>query len=118
MPSPLPVLLDCDPGHDDAVAILLAAARPDAIDLRAVTTVGGNAELQKVTLNARRVLTLAGVTDVPVAAGAAGPRRGDLMTALEVHGQTGLDGADLPEPAMELDPRGAVELMEASGPAT
>ena len=117
MPAPRPVLLDCDPGHDDAIAILLAAGRPDAIDLRAVTTVGGNAELQKVTLNARRVLTLAGVTDVPVAAGAAGPRRGDLMTALDVHGESGLDGAVLPEPAMELDARSAVELMIDRGPA-
>jgi len=115
---PTPVLLDCDPGHDDAIAILLAAGRSDAIDLRAVTTVGGNAELEKVTLNARRVLTLAGVDDVPVAAGAAGPRRGDLVTALDVHGQSGLDGAELPEPAMELDPRGAVELMAERGPAT
>ncbi|MEN3281192.1 MAG: inosine/uridine nucleosidase [Solirubrobacteraceae bacterium] len=115
---PTPVLLDCDPGHDDAIAILLAAAHRDAIDLRAVTTVGGNAELEKVTLNARRVLTLAGVHDVPVAAGAAGPRRGDLMTALDVHGQTGLDGAELPEPAMDVDPRGAVELMAERGPAT
>jgi inosine-uridine nucleoside N-ribohydrolase len=115
---PTPVLLDCDPGHDDAIAILLACARRDAVDLRAVTTVGGNAELEKVTLNARRVLTLAGTSDVPVAAGAAGPRRGDLLTALDVHGQTGLDGAELPEPAMGLDPRGAVELMAASGPAT
>ena len=115
---PTPVLLDCDPGHDDAIAILLAAGRRDAVDLRAVTTVGGNAELEKVTLNARRVLTLAGVEDVPIAAGAAGPRRGDLVTALEVHGQSGLDGADLPEPAMEVDPRGAVELMAEQGPAT
>jgi inosine-uridine nucleoside N-ribohydrolase len=115
---PTPVLLDCDPGHDDAIAILLAAGRRDAVDLRAVTTVGGNAELEKVTLNARRVLTLAGVEDVPIAAGAAGPRRGDLITALEVHGQSGLDGADLPEPAMEVDPRGAVELMAERGPAT
>ncbi|HEX5900397.1 MAG TPA: nucleoside hydrolase [Solirubrobacteraceae bacterium] len=118
MPTSLPVLLDCDPGHDDAVAILLAAGRPDAIDLRAVTTVGGNAELQKVTLNARRVLTLAGATGVPIAAGAAGPRRGDLITALDVHGQSGLDGAELPEPAMALDPRRADELMAAHGPAT
>jgi inosine-uridine nucleoside N-ribohydrolase len=118
MPGPRPILLDCDPGHDDAVAILLAAGRPDAVDLRAVTTVAGNAELQKVTLNARRVLTLAGVTDVPVAAGAAGPRRGDLITALEVHGESGLDGAELPEPAMALDPREAIELMADRGPAT
>ena len=115
---PTPVLLDCDPGHDDAIAILLAAGRRDAVDLRAVTTVGGNAELEKVTLNARRVLTLAGVEDVPIAAGAAGPRRGDLVTALEVHGQSGLDGADLPEPAMEVDTRSAVELMAERGPAT
>ena len=115
---PTPVLLDCDPGHDDAIAILLAAGRRDAVDLRAVTTVGGNAELEKVTLNARRVLTLAGVADVPIAAGAGRPRRGDLVTALEVHGQSGLDGADLPEPAMEVDPRGAVELMAERGPAT
>ncbi|HEX5900048.1 MAG TPA: nucleoside hydrolase [Solirubrobacteraceae bacterium] len=118
MPAARPLLLDCDPGHDDAIAILLGAGRPDAVDLRAVTTVGGNAELEKVTLNARRVLTLAGVTGVPVAAGAAGPRRGDLITALEVHGQSGLDGAELPEPAMALDPRGAVELMADRGPAT
>jgi inosine-uridine nucleoside N-ribohydrolase len=118
MSAPRPILLDCDPGHDDAVAILLAAGRPDAVDVRAVTTVGGNAELQKVTLNARRVLTLAGVTDVPVAAGAAGPRRGDLITALEVHGESGLDGAELPEPAMALDPREAIELMADRGPAT
>jgi inosine-uridine nucleoside N-ribohydrolase len=118
MPGARPILLDCDPGHDDAVAILLAAGRRDAVDLRAVTTVGGNAELTKVTLNARRVLTLAGVTDVPVAAGAAGPRRGDLITALEVHGESGLDGAELPEPAIALDPRAAVELMVERGPAT
>jgi purine nucleosidase/pyrimidine-specific ribonucleoside hydrolase len=113
-----PVLLDCDPGHDDAIAILLAAGRRDAIDLRAVTTVAGNAELDKVTLNARRVMTLAGLDDVPLAAGAARPRRGDLLTALDVHGVSGLDGAELPDPAVAVDPRGAVELMADSGPAT
>jgi inosine-uridine nucleoside N-ribohydrolase len=113
-----PIVLDCDPGHDDAIAILLAAGRREAVDLRAVTTVAGNAELEKVTVNARRVMTLAGLTDVPVAAGAPGPRRGDLVTALDVHGVSGLDGAVLPEPAVELDPRDALELMAASGPAT
>jgi inosine-uridine nucleoside N-ribohydrolase len=118
MPTRRPVLLDCDPGHDDAIAILLAAGRPDALDLRAVTTVAGNAELQKVTLNARQVMTLAGLHDVPVAAGAAKPRNGELMTALDVHGESGLDGAQLPDPVVELDPRGAVELMAACGPAT
>lgn len=118
MVPPTPVLLDCDPGHDDAIALLLAAGRPDVIDLRGVTTVGGNAELEKVTLNARRVLTLAGADGVPVAAGAAAPRAGALMTALDVHGESGLDGASLPEPSAPLDPRGAVELMAACGPAT
>jgi inosine-uridine nucleoside N-ribohydrolase len=109
--------LDCYPGHDDAIAILVAAGHP-AADLRAITTVAGNAELAKTTLNARRVATLAGLHDVPLAAGAAGPRRGELVTALEVHGDSGLDGADLPEPAVELDPRPAVELLAALGPTT
>ncbi len=115
---PRPVLLDCDPGHDDAIAILLAAGRRDAVDLRAVTTVAGNAELDKVTVNARRVMTLAGLVDVPVAAGAAGPLRGELVTAPDIHGETGLDGAELPEPTVALDGRDAVELMAASGPST
>jgi inosine-uridine nucleoside N-ribohydrolase len=118
MPSPRPVLLDCDPGHDDALAILLAAGRPDAIDLRAVTTVAGNADLDKVTLNARRVLALAGVDEVPLAAGAAGPRRGELVTAPDIHGESGLDGAELPEAVVETDPRGAITLMAERGPAT
>jgi inosine/uridine nucleosidase len=119
MPAATPILLDCDPGHDDAIAILLAAGRRDAVDLRAITTVAGNAELDRVTLNARRVMTLAGLGDVPVAAGAAGPLRGDpLVTALDIHGTSGLDGAPLPAPVVELDPRGAVELMAARGPAT
>src|ERR1700759_1784971 len=118
MSAPRRGLLDCDPAHDDAGAILLAAGRRDAIDLRAVTTVGGNAELDKVTLNARRVMTLAGLHDVPVAAGAAGPRRGDLITALDVHGESGLDGAELPEPTVALDERDALTLMVDRGPAT
>jgi inosine-uridine nucleoside N-ribohydrolase len=117
MPSAHPVLLDCDPGHDDAVTILLAAGW-DAVDLRCVTTVGGNAELDKVTRNARAVMSLAGLHGVPVAAGAAGPRRGTLVTALDVHGESGLDGAVLPEPTIALDPRSAVDLLAASAPGT
>jgi len=106
----VPVLLDCDPGHDDAFAILLAAGSPDC-DLRAITTVGGNGTLEAVTDNALRVCTLAGIRDVPIAAGAAGPLRGELRTAADVHGDSGLDGPPLPEPEVELDPRPAVELM-------
>ncbi len=106
---PVPCILDCDPGHDDAIAILLAAAHP-ALDLRAITTVGGNAPLDKVTLNARRVCTLAGIR-VPIAAGAEGPREGTLEPAADVHGESGLDGPELPAPDVALDARPAVELI-------
>jgi purine nucleosidase/pyrimidine-specific ribonucleoside hydrolase len=74
MPA-IPLVLDCDPGHDDMVAILLAAGSP-AIDLRAITTVGGNGRLEQVTRNALLTCTLAGIHDVPVAAGCAGPCSG------------------------------------------
>jgi purine nucleosidase len=106
----LACILDCDPGHDDAIAILLAAGTP-GVDLRAITTVGGNGTLEKVTLNARRVATLAGLRGVPVAAGAAGPLRGELETAPTVHGESALDGPELPEPQVALDPRAADELI-------
>src|SRR3954464_14271788 len=105
-----PILLDCDPGHDDAVAMLLAAGS-DAIDLRAITTVAGNCPLDLATRNARRVAALAGLS-VPIAAGAAGPRAGELVTAPDIHGETGLDGHDLTEEA-PLESRSALELMSA-----
>jgi len=108
----VPILLDCDPGHDDAVAILLAAGN-DAVDLRAITTVAGNCPLDLATRNARRVAALAGL-DVPIAAGAAGPRVGELVTAPDIHGETGLDGHDLTEEA-PLDDRTA--LISSSRPA-
>ncbi len=106
----VPCILDCDPGHDDAIAILLAAAHP-ALELRAITTVGGNAPLDKVTLNARRICTLAGIRGVPIAAGAEGPADGVLEPAADVHGESGLDGPELPAPDVELDPRPAVDLI-------
>jgi purine nucleosidase/pyrimidine-specific ribonucleoside hydrolase len=106
----VPCILDCDPGHDDAVAILLAAASP-ALDLRAITTVAGNGTLDKVTRNARAVCTLAGIADVPVAAGADRPLRRPLETAAHVHGESALDGPELPEPGIPLDERPAVRLM-------
>jgi purine nucleosidase len=107
---PRPCVLDCDPGHDDAIALLLAAAHP-ALDLRAITTVGGNGVLEAVTLNARRVCTLAGIRGVPVAAGAAGPRRGVLEPAADVHGKSALDGPPLPDPDFDLDGRPGVDLL-------
>jgi pyrimidine-specific ribonucleoside hydrolase len=107
----VPTVLDCDPGHDDAVALLLAAA-DDAIDLVAVTTVAGNCPLDLATRNARAVAALAGLTDVPVAAGADGPLQGELVTAPDIHGETGLDGYDLTTGLAPLDPRPAQTLLQ------
>jgi inosine-uridine nucleoside N-ribohydrolase len=97
-----PVVLDCDPGHDDAIAILLALASPE-LDVLGITTVAGNQTIEKTTRNAQIVLALAGRGDVPVARGAAKPLVRDLRTAPNVHGETGLDGpTDLPEPSNSL----------------
>jgi len=106
----IPVLLDCDPGHDDAFAIMLAAASP-AIDLLGITTVAGNQTLPKTTLNARRVCTVAGITSVPIAAGRAQPLHGQLRAAADIHGETGLDGPAFGEPAVPVEPAAAVEFM-------
>jgi purine nucleosidase/pyrimidine-specific ribonucleoside hydrolase len=104
------VLLDCDPGHDDALAILLAAASP-AIDLLGITTVAGNQTLPKTTLNARRVCTVAGITSVPIAAGRDRPRHGPLRAAADIHGETGLDGPAFGEPVVQVEPADAIEFM-------
>jgi len=93
-----PVLIDCDPGHDDAMALLLALASPE-LDLLGVTTVHGNTTLDKSTANALRVLEFAGRGDVPVAAGADRPLVREPRVADHVHGKSGLDGPDLPPPA-------------------
>jgi purine nucleosidase len=106
----IPVVLDCDPGHDDAFAILLAAGDP-RLDLRAITTVAGNQTLEKTTLNARRVCTVAGITDVPIAAGCDRPLHGELRTAPEVHGDSGLDGPSFGEPTVDVEDAHAVELL-------
>lgn len=107
---PRKIILDCDPGHDDAIAILLAHGNPE-IDLAAITTVAGNQTLPKVTRNALRMCTVARITDVPVAAGCAGPLVREQIIAPEVHGESGLDGPSFPEPTVELDPRHAVDLI-------
>jgi inosine-uridine nucleoside N-ribohydrolase len=93
----VPIVMDCDPGHDDAMAILLALASPE-VELRAITTVAGNQTLDKTTRNALVVLEVAGRTDVPVAAGADRPLRRPLRTDPAVHGESGLDGPVLPQP--------------------
>jgi pyrimidine-specific ribonucleoside hydrolase len=107
------VIIDCDPGHDDALAITLALARPE-LEVLGITTVGGNAPLAATTLNALRVLALLGRADVPVAAGASQPLVRLLETAPEVHGVSGLDGADLPDPVSSPRPEGALEFLRAT----
>ncbi|HEX7254948.1 MAG TPA: nucleoside hydrolase [Gaiellaceae bacterium] len=89
------LLVDCDPGHDDAIALLLALASRE-VELLGVTTVAGNQTLEKTTANALRILEFAGRTDVPVAAGANRPLLREPFVARHVHGETGLDGPDLP----------------------
>lgn len=107
---PRPIILDCDPGHDDAVALLLAHGSPE-VELLAVTTVAGNQDLDKVTRNALAVARVAGLAGVPVAAGADRPLVRVRDHAASIHGESGLDGPVLPEPAQALDPRHAVDLI-------
>ncbi|WP_354156433.1 nucleoside hydrolase [Arthrobacter sp. UYEF6] len=109
-PARKKIILDCDPGHDDAVAILLAHGNPD-IELLAVTTVVGNQTLEKVTRNALAVGTIAGITGVPFAAGCGRPLVRTIETAPSIHGETGMDGPAQPESTIELDPRHAVDLI-------
>src|SRR5262249_12975159 len=92
------IVIDCDPGHDDAMAILLALASPE-VELIGVTTVAGNQTLDKTTRNALVTLEIAGRSDIPVLAGADAPLKRALRTAAHVHGETGLDGPVLPEPS-------------------
>lgn len=108
--SGIPVIIDCDPGHDDVFALWLAAGHP-GVELQAVTTVGGNVPLRHTARNARIALTVAGIQDVPVAAGADRPLVRELQTAEWIHGENGLGGPSLPEPTVPLDPRTATELM-------
>ena len=104
------ILLDCDPGHDDAIALMLALASPE-LDLLGVTTVAGNQTLEKTTANAIRLLEFAGRDDIAVAAGADRPLVREQYVASYVHGETGLDGPDLPPAkAAPLD-RHAVDFL-------
>ncbi len=105
-----PVILDGDPGHDDAIAWVLAAAS-DEFDIKAITTVAGNQTLEKVTYNARRIAALLHL-DIEVAKGRNRPLCGDLIIAPNFHGETGLDGPALPEPRNELSKLSAIEMME------
>ena len=110
-----PIIIDCDPGHDDAFALMLAVASPE-LELVGVTTVAGNQTLEKTTANALRVLELCGRGDVPVAAGAADPLVRARDVAAHVHGETGLDGPDLPPPASSPSREHAVDFLARADP--
>jgi purine nucleosidase len=105
------IILDCDPGQDDAIAILLALGSPDEIELLGITTVAGNVPLGLTRMNARKMVELAGRADVPVWAGCDRPLVRALETAEYVHGETGLNGAVLPEPVTALQPGHAVDAI-------
>ena len=104
------ILLDCDPGHDDAIALLLAVASPE-LELLGVTTVAGNQTLDKTTANAVRVLDLVGRDELPVAAGADRPLVREQYVAEYVHGATGMDGPDLPPPQRAPLEQHAVDFL-------
>jgi inosine-uridine nucleoside N-ribohydrolase len=116
------IILDCDPGHDDAIALLLALGSPE-VELLGVTTVCGNQTLEKTTANALRVLDHVGRPDVPVAAGASRPLVRERRVARDVHGASGLDGPDLPPPARAPVGQHAIDwiastLSAQTGPVT
>ena len=104
------IILDCDPGHDDAVAILLALGNPE-IEIVGITTVGGNQSLEKVTYNARAMLEAAHAHDIPVYAGSDRPLVREQEVAESIHGETGLDGVELPVPTRPLEDMHAVNFI-------
>ena len=118
------IIIDTDPGQDDAVAILLALASPEEIEVLGITAVAGNVPLALTELNARKVCELAGRPDVKVFAGCDRPLGRQLVTAEHVHGKTGLDGPVLPDPTMSLQDQHAVDFIidtlrnEAAGSVT
>lgn len=111
MPPHRPVIIDCDPGQDDAVMLLMALAWRDRLDILGITTVAGNVPLDLTQRNARLICELAGVTDVPVYAGCDAPLERDLYTAEHVHGQTGIDGLPIHEPTVPLQDTHAVDFI-------
>ena len=109
MTSKIPIILDGDPGHDDAIAWMLAKAS-SKLEILACTSVSGNQSIEKTSYNARRVMTLLGIK-ASFAMGRENPLHGEPIHAGNIHGETGLDGPALPQPAIEAEPLTAVELM-------
>jgi purine nucleosidase len=110
MSNPVPLIIDCDPGVDDAIALLLTFASPE-LDLLGIVTVAGNVPLSVTSGNARRICELAQRRDIPVFAGGSRPLRQSLVTAAEVHGASGLIGFDFPAPTMALQSEHGVAWM-------
>ncbi|MBK0367218.1 pyrimidine-specific ribonucleoside hydrolase RihA [Salmonella enterica] len=106
----LPIIIDCDPGHDDAIALVLALASPE-LEVKAITSSAGNQTPEKTLHNVLRMLTLLKRPDIPVAGGAVKPLMRELIIADNVHGESGLDGPALPEPSFAPQSGTAVELM-------
>lgn len=118
-----PLIIDCDPGQDDAVMLMMALASRDVLDILGITTVTGNVPLAKTARNARLICELTGQIDIPVFAGCDKPLEGSLKSAEEVHGAEGMNGAKIYEPAMPLQDVHAVDfiietLREAPRPIT
>ena len=109
--APRPIIIDCDPGEDDAVALLLALASPEELQVLGVTCVAGNVPVDLTHANALRICELAGRTDLPVCRGCARPLLRPLVTAESVHGKSGMDGSGLPPPSGKGDPRHAVDFI-------
>lgn len=105
------IIIDTDPGQDDAVAILLALASPEELDVLGIVAVAGNVGLSQNARNALKVVELSGRTDIPVYAGCPRPMRRELVTAEYVHGDSGLDGPDLPEPQISLQSQHGVDFL-------
>jgi pyrimidine-specific ribonucleoside hydrolase len=110
MTSRVPLIIDCDPGHDDMMALMVALSDPRA-GLHGITTVAGNQTGEKTFLNTLKILTLLGAETVAVARGADAPMMRDLVVAPAIHGVSGLDGADLPEPGVTPSDMTALELL-------
>jgi purine nucleosidase len=108
---PRKIIIDTDPGQDDAVAILMALASPAELDVLGVVAVAGNVGLHHNANNARKIVELAGRPNIPVYAGCARPMRRHLVTAEHVHGETGLNGPDLPEPTIPLQEQHGVDYI-------
>jgi len=106
-----PIIIDCDPGQDDAICLLLAMSSPDELDILGVTTVAGNVPLALTERNARQIRDIAGRSDVKIYAGCSKPMVRDLVTAERVHGKTGIDGIEIVEPKQPLEDKHAVDFI-------